>query len=232
MYGYGFYMDEPWVIALLIIGMIFSMYTQFSVSRTFKKYSNKTNSRGITGADAAKQVLQQNGVYGVRIERVSGNLTDHFDPSSNVIRLSTNVHDSTSPAAIGVAAHEAGHAVQYDSSYAPIKMRTAFIPITNIGTNASMPLILLGILVSAPILTNIGILLFSTIAVFQLITLPVEFNASARAMTALSDGNILQDDELKSARKVLTAAALTYVAALALSIINIIRLISRYGNRE
>ena len=182
-------------------------------------------------------MLRANGVFGVRIERVSGNLTDHFDPKTNVIRLSDSVHDSTSVAAIGVACHEAGHAVQYAQHYAPIKLRAAIIPITNIGSKLAMPLILLGLLFSFGESVSYGfvyagIACFSLSLVFQLVTLPVEFNASHRAMQAIESGELLTDDERRGARKTLTAAALTYVAATAVSLAQLLRLILIFGGRR
>lgn len=228
---YGFMWDEPWVIILLMLTTMYAGYAQMKVSSTFKKYSKIRNSRGITGADAAMQVLRNNGVNDVRIERIAGNLTDHFDPTSNVIRLSDSVHSSTSVAAIGVAAHEAGHAVQYAKGYAPMQFRATLIPIANIGSTMAFPLIMIGLFI-APVLTNLGIVLFSTTALFQLVTLPVEFDASNRAIKALEEGYILGDDELSLAKKTLSAAAMTYVAALAVSIVQVIRLVVRYGGRS
>lgn len=225
---YGFYWDEPWVVMLLLASMLFAGWAQMKVSSSFNKYSKVRCSRNLTGADAAAQVLRLNGVSGVRIERVSGHLSDHFDPRTNTIRLSDSVYSSTSVASVGVAAHEAGHAVQYAIGYAPIKLRTAIIPVTNIGSHMAIPLILLGIFTSEFFITA-GILLFSTAAIFQLITLPVEFDASRRAMIALEDGHILNDEELRGARKTLSAAAMTYVAALAVAIVNLIRIMARFG---
>ena len=193
--------------------------------------------RGITGAEAAQRILQHNGIYNVKIERISGNLTDHFDPRTNVIRLSDNVYDSKSTAAIGVACHEAGHAMQYATGYSPIKLRAAIIPITNFGSKIAMPLILLGIVLSALGLLSytliyIGIACFSLSLVFQLITLPVEFNASRRAITAISECNILSDEERVGAQKTLRAAAMTYVAATAVALMQLLRLILLYGGRK
>lgn len=228
---YGFYYDQPWVIALLLIAMLFAGYAQTKVSSTFNKYSKINNSRGITGAEAARQVLLQSDITDVSIERVSGHLSDHFDPRSNVIRLSDSVYASTSVAAIGVAAHEAGHAVQYAKGYSPMKLRSAIIPATQLGSKLAMPLILLGLFIT-PELTSVGIILFSLSTVFQLVTLPVEFDASNRAIKALDKGHILGNDELKMAKKTLSAAALTYVAALAVSAIQLLRIIIRYGGRR
>ena len=219
-----FYGIDIWYIVLVLPAVILSLIASANVNSTFNKYAKVLSRRGITGAEAARQVLLANGVYGVQIEHVSGNLTDHFDPRSNVIRLSDSVYSSTSVAAVGVAAHEAGHAVQYAEGYGAMKLRTAIIPVTNIGSNLAMPLVLLGIVFSMPILANIGILAFSFSTLFQLITLPVEFNASSRAIKAI-EGFAADENEVKSARKVLTAAALTYVAALAVSLANLLRLV-------
>lgn len=234
MYGYG--IDWTYLV-ILIPCLILSMLASANVNSTFKRYSNQYSSRRITGAHAAQRVLSANSVTGVRIERVSGNLTDHYDPKTNVIRLSDSVYDSTSTAAIGVACHEAGHAVQYARSYFPIRVRAAIIPITNIGSKLAMPLILLGVILSAfgsysQTLIDIGILAFSLSLVFQLVTLPVEFNASRRAMTAIRDGDILTNEELKGARKTLTAAALTYVAATIVAFAQLLRLILLFGGRR
>ena len=220
-YYYGF--DTTYII-LVLPAVLFALWAQFNVNFTFNKYS-KINS-GMTGYETAKAILDANGLTNVRIERVSGNLTDHFDPRSNVIRLSESVFSSTSAAAVGVAAHEAGHAVQYAEDYAPIKVRNAIIPITNFGSNLAMPLILIGILLSFPTLAYIGVAAFGLSTLFQLITLPVEFNASRRAMTALEANSRLNDEQTRAAGKVLRAAALTYVAALAVSLANLLRLLT------
>ena len=213
------------------------LWASANVNSTFKKYSQVHSIRRITGADAAQRVLAANGVTGVRIERINGNLTDHFDPRTNVIRLSNDVYSGTSTAAIGVACHEAGHAVQYAKHYAPMKLRAVIIPATNLGSKLAMPLILLGILLSAfyqmsYTLVYIGIACFGLSLLFQLVTLPVEFNASRRAMQAISDANILTDEEQRGARKTLTAAALTYVAATAVALMQLLRLILLFGGRR
>lgn len=231
---YGFDMTY---IVLVLPCVILAMWASANVNSTFKRYSKQLSIRRITGADAAQRVLAANGVTGVRIERVGGNLTDHFDPRSNVIRLSDSVYSSTSTAAIGVACHEAGHAVQYAKHYAPIKLRAAVIPVTNIGSKLAMPLILLGILFSAfggmsYWLVYLGIACFGLSLVFQLITLPVEFNASRRAMQAISSANILTEEEQRGARKTLTAAAMTYVAATAVALMQLLRLILIFGGRR
>jgi Zn-dependent membrane protease YugP len=233
-YFYGF----DWTYLVLVLPcVLFSLWASHSVNSTFRKYSSQYSSRRITGAQAAQQVLAQNGVSGVRIERVSGELTDHYDPRSNVIRLSDSVYDATSTAAIGVACHEAGHAVQYAKHYAPIKLRSAVIPVTNIGSKLAMPLILLGLALTflegfSIALVYLGIACFGLSLVFQLITLPVEFNASRRAMEAISQGGLLTADEQRGARKTLTAAAMTYVAATAVSLAQLLRLILLFGRRR
>ena len=214
-----YYYGIDWTYLILVLPcMIFAMIASSNVNSTFKKYSTQYSLRRITGAEAARRVLQHNGVIGVRIERVSGKLTDHYDPKNNVIRLSDSVYDSTSTAAIGVAAHEAGHAVQYAREYAPIKLRAAIIPLTNFGSKLAMPLILLGILLAAfggfsTFLVDLGIAAFGLSFVFQLITLPVEFNASRRAIRTIEDAQLLTPEEQRGARKTLKAAAMTYVAA-------------------
>ena len=233
-YYYGF----DWTyVALVLPCLLLSIWSSANVNSTFKRYSKQYSLRQITGAEAAQRVLRANGVTGVRIERVSGNLTDHYDPRTNVIRLSDGVYSNTSTAAIGVACHEAGHAVQYAKGYAPIKLRAAIIPITNFGSKLAMPLILLGLLFPifgsfSAILIYLGIACFGLSLVFQLVTLPVEFNASRRAMQAISQGELLTQEEQAGARKTLTAAALTYVAATAVSLAQLLRLVALFGNRR
>lgn len=233
-YGYGF----DWTYLVLVLPCILlSLWASSSVNNTFKRYANVLSSRRITGAEAAQRVLSANGVYGVRIERVSGNLTDHYDPKTNVIRLSDSVHSSTSVAAIGVACHEAGHAVQYAQNYAPIKARAAIIPITNIGSKLAMPLILVGILLSylgnfSCTIVYLGIACFGLSLIFQLVTLPVEFNASRRAMEAIESGNLLTPEEQRGAKNTLKAAAMTYVAATAVALAQLLRLIILFGGRR
>ena len=231
---YGF--DMTYLI-LVLPCLILSLWASGNVNSTFKKYSKQHSQRRITGAQAAQRVLSANGVSGVRIERVSGNLTDHYDPKSNVIRLSDGVYDSTSTAAIGVACHEAGHAVQYAQDYAPIKLRAAIVPITNFGSRLAMPLILLGIVLTAfadlsYTLVYVGIACFGLSVVFQLVTLPVEFNASHRALQAIETGGLLTQEEQKGARKTLTAAALTYVAATAVALAQLLRLLILFGGNR
>ena len=231
MLYYGF--DLTYLVLVLPF-VIFSIWASTNVNRTFKRYSNVHNQKGLTGAMAAEQVLKNNGVHNVRIEQVSGNLTDHYDPKSNVIRLSSDVYANTSAAAIGVACHEAGHAVQYAQNYTPIKLRTAIVPITNIGSALAMPLIFLGLVLNfmtefSYTFVYIGIACFGLSLLFQLITLPVEFNASRRAVSAIANAGILGEDELDGAKKTLRAAALTYIAAAAVSAMQFLRLILLFG---
>ena len=230
------YFDITYVI-LVMPFLLLSLWASANVNSTFRRYSKQYSRRGLTGAQAAQQVLSSNGVYGVRIERVSGNLTDHYDPKSNVIRLSDGVYDSTSTAAIGVACHEAGHAVQYAQNYAPIKLRAAIVPITNIGSHLAMPLILLGLVLSFAeqasfTFVYLGIACFGLSVLFQLVTLPVEFNASRRALQAIDSANLLYEEERSGARKTLTAAALTYVAATAVALAQLLRLLVIFGGRR
>lgn len=232
-YYYGF----DWTYLVIVLPcLILSMWASRSVNATFNRYSKVLSRRGLTGAEAAQRVLAANGVRGVQIQRVSGNLTDHFDPRTNVIRLSDSVYNSTSVASIGVACHEAGHAVQYACDYAPIKLRAAIIPVTNIGSKLAIPLILAGIVFSS--LGNFsyglvyaGILCFSLSLVFQLVTLPVEFNASRRAIQTIESANLLTEEEQRGAKKTLKAAAMTYVAATAVALAQLVRLIILYGGR-
>jgi len=217
---------DPLFLVLVLPTMIFAMWAQHRVSSSFKQYSQKRILRGLTGAQAAEEVLRQSGVHGVRVEKVGGHLTDHFDPRDNVIRLSESVYDAPTVAAVGVAAHEAGHAIQYANGYAPMKVRAAIIPVTNIGSKLAMPLILIGLIMGMTGLINIGIILFGAVVVFQLVTLPVEFNASRRAISVLDSSSILTGDEIEGSKRVLTAAALTYVGALAVSLAQLIRLVA------
>lgn len=233
-YFYGF---DPTYLYIVLPCILLSLWASSNVNSTFRRYSQQHSIRRITGAQAAQKVLSANGVSGVKVERVGGNLTDHYDPRTNVIRLSDSVYDSTSVASIGVACHEAGHAVQYAESYAPIKLRAAIIPVTNFGSKLAMPLILLGILLSAfaemsYTLVYVGIACFGLSLVFQLITLPVEFNASRRAMNAIEEGNLLTDEEQRGAKKTLKAAAMTYVAATAVALAQLLRLITLFGGRR
>ena len=227
---YGYHIDI-WVIPVLLTA-VWAIIASARVNSTFKKYSKIKNVHGRTGAECAMAVLHAGGVYDVRVEKVSGKLTDHYDPKANVIRLSEEVYDSTSVAALGVAAHEAGHAVQHATGYFPIKIRTAIVPVCQIGSNLAMPLVLLGLILGALDLAYIGVALFGLAAVFQLVTLPVEFNASSRALNCLETEGILVGDEIKSARKVLSAAAMTYVAALAVSVLTLLRYIAIADRRR
>lgn len=231
-------MFYDWTFFAIVLPCTFlSIWASTHVKSTFRKYSAQMSVRGVTGAQAARRVLESNGVYDVQIERVAGELTDHYDPKSNVIRLSESVYDSISTAAIGVACHEAGHAVQYAQSYAPIKLRAAIIPITNIGSRLSMPLILLGLVLSAfaegsYYLVYAGIACFALSLVFQLVTLPVEFNASRRALSSIEDSNLLTQEEQKGARKTLSAAAMTYLAATIVALAQLLRLVLIFGRRR
>ena len=233
-YFYG--IDSSYLI-LVLPCILLSLWASANVNSTFKKYSRQFSSRRITGAEAALRVLHANGITNVRIDRINGNLTDHFDPTSNVIRLSDGVYDNTSTAAIGVACHEAGHAVQYADGYYPIKLRAAIIPVTNFGSRLAMPLIIIGLLLSAfasvsNFLVYLGIACFSLSLIFQLITLPVEFNASRRALQAIDSGELLTSDERRGAKATLTAAALTYVAATAVAFAQLARLLVLFGGRR
>lgn len=230
-YYYGF--DTGYI--LVLITAILSMVASARVSSTFKKFSQKPTSRLITGEQAARKILDENGLHDVRVERVSGNLTDHYDPRAKVIRLSDSVHSSTSVAAVGVAAHEAGHAVQHAVGYAPIKLRNTIVPIANIGSMAGPYLIIIGLLLSgamSDVLLNLGVWFFSAAVLFQLVTLPVEFNASNRAIATLKNGMYLYEEEVPAVKKVLSAAAMTYVAAAAVSIANLLRFIMLIGGRR
>lgn len=225
-----YYMDPTYV--LVIFAFILSLIASFGVKRTFAKYSEVKNARGMTGRDAARQILDRNGLGNVNIEHVAGDLTDHFDPKANVIRLSDATYNSTSVAAIGVAAHEAGHAVQHAVGYKPIKMRNSIVPFVNIGSSLSMPLFFIGLLMGLEQLAFLGVILFSAVLVFQLVTLPVEFNASSRALEILDSTGMLSVTEVKQAGKVLKAAAMTYVAAVASTALQLLRLLLILNNRR
>ena len=227
-----YYLSNYYYIILVLPMVIFSMIASARVNSSFKKYSKVMSGRRITGAQAAFEVLRHYGITNVQIERVSGNLTDHYDPRSNVIRLSDNVYNSTSVAAIGVACHEAGHAAQYAQSYAPIKIRNKILPLANIGSKAGIPLAFLGYFLNFEPLALAGVVFFAFAVVFQLVTLPVEFNASKRALNVISDVDILSEQEKKGAKNVLSAAAMTYVASLAVSIASLLRLILTINRRR
>ena len=234
-------MDYLYLI-LVLPAVIFSLWASIRVNTTFKKYSKIRSMRGITGAEAARRVLDANGLQHIRIEQIPGNLTDHYDPRSDVIRLSESVYGNTSVAAVGVACHEAGHAVQHAENYAPVKIRAAIIPVTNIGSRLAIPLIILGILLnslaSAPeflVIAYIGVACYGLCTLFQLVTLPTEFDASRRALRCIESYGILGSEEIGGARRVLTAAAMTYVAALAVSLMQLLRLflmVSRNSRRR
>ena len=225
-----FYFD--WTVLIVLPALVFTMWAQIKVNSTFNRYSKVYTSGRLTGAEAARRILDANGLYDVKIERVHGSLTDHYDPKKNVIRLSETVHDVSSVAAVGVAAHETGHAIQHARGYFPIRVRMAIIPVTRIGSMLSMPLFILGLLLASTPFILLGILLYSLITVFQLVTLPVEFNASRRAMQTLESQGILYKEELDGAYSVLSAAAMTYVAALATSLLTLLRLLVIANGRK
>ena len=225
------YFDYTYLI-FVVPALIFSFWAQSKVQSTFQKYSRVLSARRMTGSEAARRILASNGLNDVKVNRIAGELTDHFDPRTNTVNLSESVYDSYSVAAIGVAAHESGHAVQYAVGYGPMKLRAAIIPVCNIGSKLSMPLVLLGIVLSFYELAYLGCIFFATATVFQLVTLPVEFNASGRALEALESSGILSNEEIKGSKKVLSAAAMTYVAALASSLASLLRLLVIIGNRR
>ncbi len=230
---YPFYFDPTYI--LVLIGVVLSLLASGKVKSTFARFSKVRNSRGITGAEAAEQVLHRAGIVDVRIERVAGNLTDHYDPRSKVLRLSDTVYGSTSVAAVGVATHECGHAIQHAKGYAPLKLRSTLVPIANFGSKIAWPLILIGLLFnsqSSALFINLGIIAFSGAVLFQLITLPVEFNASNRAIRMIADSGMMYGEEIVAAKKVLNAAALTYVASAATAILQLLRIILLTGGRR
>ncbi|MCL1878070.1 MAG: zinc metallopeptidase [Defluviitaleaceae bacterium] len=232
---------DPLFLALVASAILFTIVANFMVKGRFNKYSKVRTQNGITGAQAAAQILREAGITNVRIEQTPGALTDHFDPRGNVIRLSESVYGAATVAAVGVAAHEAGHAVQYARGYFPMKIRAAIIPVTNVGSKLAMPLIFIGFILAAGaeaagpnlgmMLVNLGIILYATVVAFQLVTLPVEFNASRRALVAINNSSMLTPQERRGSRKVLTAAALTYVAALAVSLMHLLFFILRARRR-
>lgn len=225
-----FYIDY-WYVIFVIPPMLLAIWASYNVNSTYKKYGKIANRYGLTGYESARKILDANGLYNVKIEHVKGNLTDHFDPKTNVVRLSDTVYESTSVAAVGVAAHEAGHAVQFAQDYAPMKWRSAILPVANIGSSAGIYLAIIGLVLSFELLAYIGIGLFMAVVAFQLVTLPVEFNASGRAVRALEKG-YLSEDEMKGTKKVLRAAALTYVAAFLSALGNLLRLIMLVNSRR
>ena len=223
---YGYYYGFDWTYILVLVGAILSLLASAKVNSTFNKYKRIRSTTGMTGAEAAERILHQNGIYDVGIEHISGNLTDHYDPRSKMLRLSDATYSSTSVAAIGVAAHECGHALQHKEEYGPLKLRTAIVPAANIGSRLGIPIIILGVILgSNPLLINIGIWVFSLAVLFQIVTLPVEFNASSRALEMVEQYGILGNEEVGHTKKVLSAAAMTYVAAAAASILQLLRLV-------
>lgn len=230
MYFFNYF--DPYYWMILVPAFLIALLAQLNVSSTFNRYSRVTCRRGLTGAQAAEEVLRAHGVYGVRIERVAGKLSDHYDPRSNVIRLSDSVYGSNSIAAVGVAAHEAGHAVQYAQEYGPIKIRGAIIPVCNFSSQISILLIVLGFALYSRPLFAVGVVLFAVATVFQIVTLPVEFDASRRAIRSLDSTHLLDDQELRGAKKVLGAAAMTYVAALLVSIAQLLRFVLAFNSRR
>lgn len=226
---YGFYGIDSYYFMLVLPAILIAMWAQSRVSSTFTRYQKVRSYSGMTGAQVARKILDDNGLGNVGVERIAGNLTDHYDPRAQVVRLSEGVHSSSSIAALGVAAHETGHAVQHAQAYAPLAVRNLIIPVTNFGARLSVPLILIGVLAGMSSLITLGIIGFAMVTFFQLVTLPVEFNASSRAMRTLTDDGILYDEELDGAKKVLSAAALTYVAALLVSAAQLLRLLLLFG---
>lgn len=231
MFGYYYGFDMTYVY-LVLPALLLALWAQFRVKSTFQKFSIEYNRRGMTGQEVARFILDKNGLYNVRIEHVSGSMTDHYDPRTNVVRLSDTVYGSTSVAAIGVAAHEVGHAIQHSVGYFPIKVRSAIIPVTQVASQLSMPLLLIGLIFNFSNLITLGILFFGLAVLFQLVTLPVEFNASGRALRILEYGQLLDEEELRGAKKVLSAAAMTYVAATAVALAQLLRLIILFGGRR
>ena len=229
---YGYYYYDP-TYMLIVISALISLFAQFLVNSRFSKYSRVRSRSGMTGAQAAEHILQSQGIYDVAIQRVSGKLTDHYDPRNKTLNLSDAVYASTSVAAVGVAAHECGHAIQHARGYAPLSFRSALVPVANIGSQLSWLFIILGIFFGGShTLIMIGILMFSAAVLFQLVTLPVEFNASGRALKLLSETGILQKDEVSDTRKVLSAAALTYVAAATTAVLQLLRLLRLFGGND
>ncbi|MBE7037308.1 MAG: zinc metallopeptidase [Ruminococcaceae bacterium] len=226
-----YYLDSYYLI-LILPAMLIALFAQANVTSSFKKYSKHKNVRGLTASDVARRILDANGLRGINIERVAGSLSDHYDPKDKVVRLSDTVYNSTDVASIGVAAHEVGHAIQHATKYFPLNLRNSIYPVVNIASQAAVPLIILGFIIDFINLSYIGILLFSAVVFFQLITLPVEFNASRRALKILDEYDILSKDELKPARKVLSAAALTYVASALVAIMQLLRFVLQARRRD
>ncbi|HWP50423.1 MAG TPA: zinc metallopeptidase [Clostridia bacterium] len=229
---FGYYGFDSYYFILVLPAILFSLWAQSKVKGTFSRYQKVRSYSGYTGADVARRILDNKGLYNVRVEHIAGSLTDHYDPRTEVVRLSDSVYGSNSIAALGVAAHETGHAIQHSTQYAPLTIRNAIIPVTNYGSKLSVPLIFLGLLLNSSSLIGLGIICFAMVTLFQLVTLPVEFDASARAMRTLSNEGILQGDEVSQTQKVLTAAALTYVAALIVSAAQLLRLVLLFNRRR
>ncbi len=223
---------DYYYLILVVPALLFALWAQATVSGTFGKYSHVRSASHLTGEQTARRILDANGLQNIRVEHIRGNLTDHYDPSTGVVRLSDSVYFSDSVAAVGVAAHECGHAVQHAVHYSPLVFRNAIIPVTNFGSKLAVPLFILGLIFSMPMLSNLGILLFALVAVFQLVTLPVEFNASSRALATLENFDYLSQSELRGSRRVLQAAALTYVAALLVTLMQLLRLVLLSRNRR
>ena len=230
-FGFGYYFDPTYI--LVLIGAVLSILALARVNSTFHKYASVRSMSGMTGAQTAEAILRSKGIHDVRVEHIRGNLTDHYDPTRKVVRLSDSVYGSSSVAAIGVAAHECGHVMQHHEGYAPLNIRTALVPAANIGSKLGIPIILVGILLgSNPILVNIGIWVFSLAVLFQIATLPVEFDASRRALACIEQYGIVTSDERKKSARVLKAAAYTYVAAAAVAILQLLRLLMLFGRRD
>lgn len=232
MPGFGFYYYDGLYLAFMAVSLVIMLAAQIGIKSSYSKYSKISNRRGLTGRDAAEAVLRSAGITDVTIEQVSGNLTDHYDPRSNVIRLSEGVYNSATIAAVGIAAHEAGHAVQYATHYSPIKLRQAIIPLSSYGPTVGILLLILGFALNFPALVTVGIILFAFAFIFQLVTLPVEFNASSRALKAIAATGLLDESEQKGAKKVLSSAAMTYVAAMIQSFLTLLYYIIRAQNRR
>ena len=226
-----FFIDY-WYIVLVVPVLILSLIIQAVMKSTYRKYSAVRAHAGCTGAEMARRVLKENGIYEVNVVPIEGELSDHYDPRSRVIRLSGNVYNGSSVAALGVACHEAGHAVQHAKGYLPIKIRNAILPVCNLGSKLGIPLAVAGLIFGADLLVNVGLLLYSLVVIFQLATLPVEFNASRRAIRVIDDTGMLSGEELPGARSVLRAAAMTYVAALVVSLANLLRLLAIFAGRR
>jgi Zn-dependent membrane protease YugP len=227
-FGY-FYGD--WSLLIVLPALIFTIWAQMSVQSAYHKYSQIRNAYGMTGADAARRILNANGLHHIKIEMIRGEMTDHYDPRAGVIRLSEGVYHNASVAAVGIAAHEAGHAVQHATAYGALKLRNAIIPVCRIGSAAAMPLFIIGLFLASDALMTVGILAYAAVTLFQLITLPVEFNASRRAMDTIENAGLLTHEEQLGAKKTLKAAAMTYVAATAVALAQVIRLLVLFGGR-